>query len=547
MTDLEIAQRHTLRPIAEVAADLDIPQDALFTYGPHMAKVRLEPPPPRAKLVLVTALTPTPAGEGKTTISIGLTQALGKLGKRVSVAIREPSLGPVFGIKGGATGGGHAQVLPMEEINLHFTGDFHAVTAANNLLAALTDNHLHQGNALGLDPRRIEHLRAIDMNDRALRNVIVGLGGPADGVPRQGGFELTVATETMAIMALARDLADLQERLGRILVGYGRDRSPITARDLGADGAMTVLLRQAFDPNLVQTLEGQPAFVHMGPFGNIAHGTNSVRATRLALGLSDYVVTEAGFATDLGAEKYFDVVCRVAGFRPDAVVVVATVRALRYHGGADAYQQPNPSALREGLANLDKHVENVRLFGYEPVVAINRFPGDHEEEYAILRGWAEERGVRLALADVWARGGEGGLELAEAVVAAAERGGDYRPLYPLETPLTEKIETIATRVYGAAKVEYTASARTAIRRAEDEGMGHAPVIVAKTAASLSDDPKLRGRPRDFTVTVTDLRQRRGAGFVVAYMGSINTLPGLPRTPAALSIGLDAEGRTVGLF
>lgn len=547
MTDIEIAQRAKLRPIAEIAAKLGIAEEDLFSYGPHMAKVRMEPPAPKGKLILVTAITPTPAGEGKTTVSIGLTQALGRLGKRVAVAIREPSLGPVFGIKGGATGGGHSQVLPMEEINLHFTGDFHAITAANNLLAAMTDNHLHQGNALGLDPRRIEHRRALDMNDRALRHVVVGLGGPVNGVPREGEFELTVATEVMAIMALAKDLADLQERLGRILVGYTRDGSPVTARDLKADGAMTVLLRQALWPNLVQTLEGQPAFVHMGPFGNIAHGTNSVRATRLALGLADYVVTEAGFATDLGAEKYFNLVCRTAGFEPAAVVVVATVRALRYHGGADAHQEADPKALRAGLANLQKHVENVRLFGYEPVVALNRFPGDSEEELSILRGWAEEQGVRLRSAEIWAKGGEGGVELAEAVLSAAERGGAYRALYPLEASLREKIETIATRIYGAAGVEYTPAALAAIRRAEAEGMGQAPVIVAKTASSLSDDPKLRGRPSDFKVTVTDLRQRRGAGFVVAYMGSINTLPGLPRVPAAEAIHLDESGSTVGLF
>lgn len=547
MTDIEIAQRAELRPIAEIAGRLGVAEDQLFSYGPHMAKLRMEPPAPKGKLVLVTALTPTPAGEGKTTVSIGLTQALGRLGKRVAVAIREPSLGPVFGIKGGATGGGRSQVLPMEEINLHFTGDFHALTSANNLLAAMTDNHLHQGNALGLDPRRIEHRRALDMNDRALRHVVVGLGGPVDGVPREGAFELTVATEAMAIMALAKDLGDLQARLGRILVGYTRDGAPVTARDLGADGAMTVLLRQALWPNLVQTLEGQPALVHMGPFGNIAHGTNSVRATRLALGLADYVVTEAGFATDLGAEKYFDMVCRTAGFRPDAVVVVATVRALRYHGGAADFQAPEAKALRAGLENLEKHVENVRLFGYEPVVALNRFPGDSEEELAILRSWAEAQGVSLRSTEIWAEGGEGGLELAEAVLEAAARGGDYRPLYPLEAGLREKIETIATRVYGAAGVDYTSAALGAIRRAEAEGMGDAPVIVAKTAASLSDDPKLRGRPRDFRVTVTDLRQRRGAGFVVAYMGTVNTLPGLPRAPAAQSIHLDEQGATVGLF
>lgn len=547
MTDLEIAQRATLQPITDVAAQLGLAPDDLFTFGPHMAKVQPEPLPQRGKLVLVSALTPTPAGEGKTTVSIGLTQALGKLGKRVAVAIREPSLGPVFGIKGGATGGGRSQVLPMEEINLHFTGDFHAVTAANNLLAALLDNHLHHGNALDIDPRRVVHKRSLDMNDRALRQVIVGLGGPAHGIPREAGFELTVATEIMAIMALAQDLGDLQERLGRMLVAYTRGGAPVTAKDLQADGAMTVLLRQAMQPNLVQTLEGQPALVHMGPFGNIAHGTNSVRSTRLALGLADYVVTEAGFASDLGAEKYFDLVCRDAGFHPDAVVLVATVRALRYHGGSDTFTEPSGAAVAAGLANLDKHVENVRRFGYDPVIAVNRFPGDTEEELELLRGWAKERGVSLEVAAIWAEGGAGGTALAQAVLQAAERGGDYRPLYSLDLPIQEKIATIATEIYGADGVDYTTGARAAIRRAEEEGMGQAPVIVAKTAASLSDDPKLRGRPSGFRVTVTDLAQRRGAGFVVAYMGSINTLPGLPRTPAANRIHVDEAGHTVGLF
>jgi formate--tetrahydrofolate ligase len=546
MTDLEIAQRATLQPITDVAAQLGLAPDDLFTFGPHMAKVQPEPLPQRGKLILVSALTPTPAGEGKTTVSIGLTQALGKLGKRVAVAIREPSLGPVFGIKGGATGGGRSQVLPMEEINLHFTGDFHAVTAANNLLAALLDNHLHHGNALDIDPRRVVHKRSLDMNDRALRQVIVGLGGPAHGIPREAGFELTVATEIMAIMALAQDLGDLQERLGRMLVAYTRGGAPVTAKDLQADGAMTVLLRQAMQPNLVQTLEGQPALVHMGPFGNIAHGTNSVRSTRLALGLADYVVTEAGFASDLGAEKYFDLVCRDAGFHPDAVVLVATVRALRYHGGSDTFTEPSGAAVAAGLANLDKHVENVRRFGYDPVIAVNRFPGDTEEELELLRGWAKERGVSLEVAAIWAEGGAGGTALAQAVLQAAERGGDYRPLYSLDLPIQEKIATTATEIYGADGVDYTSGARAAIRRAEEEGMGQAPVIVAKTAASLSDDPKLRGRPSGFRVTVTDLAQRRGAGFVVAYMGSIHTLPGLPRTPAANRIHVDAAGHTVGL-
>ncbi|AKU92886.1 formate--tetrahydrofolate ligase [Vulgatibacter incomptus] len=548
MTDLEIAQSATLRPIADVAAELGLGADDLFSYGPHMAKVLRAPAAPRGKLILVTAITPTPAGEGKTTLSVGLTQALGHLGKRAAVAVREPSLGPVFGIKGGATGGGRSQVLPMEELNLHFTGDFHAITAANNLLAALVDNHLHQGNALGLDPRRIEIKRALDVNDRALRKVVLGLGGTADGVAREGGFELTVATEVMAIMALAEDLADLQARLGRILVGYTYDGKAVTAADLKADGSMAVLLKHALHPNLVQTLEGQPAFVHMGPFGNIAHGTNSIRATRLALGLADYVVTEAGFATDLGMEKYFDLVCRQAGFQPAAVVVLASIRALRHHGGAASYATPNPEAVKAGLANLEKHVENARLFGYDPVIALNRFTDDSPEELEILRNFARTTEVPFAVADIWAKGGAGGVELAEAVIKAADKQpAALQPLYPVESTIHEKLERIATSVYGADGVEYTKAALTAIQRAEAEGMGRTPVIVAKAAASLSDDPKLRGRPRGFKVTVTDLKQRRGAGFVVAYLGSINTLPGLPKDPAASRIHLDAEGNTRGLF
>lgn len=547
MNDLEIAQRATLRPVTEIAAELGVKQDELFSYGPHMAKVLREPQEQRGKLILVTAITPTPAGEGKTTLSVGLTQALGRLGKRAAVAIREPSLGPVFGIKGGAAGGGRSQVLPMEEINLHFTGDFHAITSANNLLAAMLDNHLHQGNALGIDPRRVVHHRSLDMNDRALRHVVVGLGGPIDGVPREGSFELTVATEIMAIMALAEDLADLQVRLGRILVAYTHGGEPVTAKDLGADGAMAVLLKQALHPNLVQTVEGQPAFVHMGPFGNIAHGTNSVRATRLALGLADYVVTEAGFATELGMEKYFNLVCRQTGLRPAAVVLLATVRALRFHGGAASYSEPNPDAVRAGLANLDKHVENARLFGYTPVVALNHFVGDGPEELELLRAWAKERGVPFAVAEVWARGGEGGVELAEEVLRVVEDPPELQLLYAQNDPIQKKIEKIATAMYGADGVDYTSAALRAIQRAEDEGMGQTPVIVAKAAASLSDDPKLRGRPSGFRVTVTDLAQRRGAGFVVAYMGTINTLPGLPKAPAAARIHLDEEGGTRGLF
>lgn len=545
--DLEIARQSKPKPIGEVAASLNIPPQALFHYGPYMAKVIGAPPQPRGKLILVTAMTPTPAGEGKTTVAIGLAQALGKLGEKVAVAIREPSLGPVFGIKGGAAGGGYAQVLPMEEINLHFTGDFHAITSAVNLLSAMVDNHLHQGNPLGLDARRIEVKRALDMNDRALRQVIVGLGGPSQGVPREAGFEITVASEVMAIMSLASDLGDLQERLGRIRIGYNQAGQPVFARDLGADGAMTVLLKQAFYPNLVQTLEHQPAFVHMGPFGNIAHGTNSVVATRMALGYADYVVTEAGFGSDLGAEKYFNVVCRKAGFVPQAVVLVATMRALRFHGGQDEYAWPNPEAVRKGLPNLAKHIENVRLFGYEPVLAFNRFPTDSLEELGLLRAFAAEQGLRVSFTEIHARGGTGGVELAQMVLEALQNPGSPRFTYELEQPLESKIATIAQQVYGAAKVEYTQEARKALKRLEKEGWGGLPVIIAKTANSLSDNARLRGRPKDFTVTVTDLRPKCGAGFVVAYMGEIMTMPGLPKEPAALKIGLDEEGRITGLF
>lgn len=546
-SDLEIARQSKPKPIGEVAASLNIPPPALFHYGPYMAKVTGVPPQPRGKLILVTAMTPTPAGEGKTTVAIGLAQALGKLGEKVAVAIREPSLGPVFGIKGGAAGGGYAQVLPMEEINLHFTGDFHAITSAVNLLSAIVDNHLHQGNPLGLDARRIEVKRALDMNDRALRQVIVGLGGSSQGIPREASFEITVASEVMAIMSLASDLGDLQERLGRIRIGYNQTGQPVFARDLGADGAMTVLLKQAFYPNLVQTLEHQPAFVHMGPFGNIAHGTNSVVATRMALGYADYVVTEAGFGSDLGAEKYFNVVCRKAGFVPQAVVLVATMRALRFHGGQDEYAWPNPEAVRKGLPNLAKHIENVRLFGYEPVLAFNRFPTDSLEELGLLRAFAAEQGLRVSFTEIHAKGGAGGVELAQMVLEALQNPGHLKFTYELEQPLESKITTIAQQVYGAAKVEYTQEARKALKRLEKEGWGGLPVIIAKTANSLSDNAKLRGCPKDFTVTVTDLRPKCGAGFVVAYMGEIMTMPGLPKEPAALKIGLDEEGRITGLF
>jgi formate--tetrahydrofolate ligase len=538
--------KERLLPIEEVAAKLGLEKERLYPYGPHMAKVLGDPPKAKGQLILVTAITPTPAGEGKTTTAIGLVDALWRLGKRAALALREPSLGPVFGVKGGATGGGKARVEPRHEINLHFTGDFHAVTSAVNLLNALLDNHLHQGNELGLDPRRIELKRAIDMNDRALRRIVLGLGGKAHGVPREGGFELTVASEVMALMSLAQDFKDLKTRLGRIRVGFTWGGKPVFAQDLGAVGAMAALLHQAFFPNLVQTAEGNPAFVHMGPFGNIAHGTNSVRASRMALGLADYVVQEAGFATDLGMEKFMNVVARTAGLVPEAVVLVATLRALRYHGGQDAYEMPDPKAVERGLANLEKHVENVELFGYRPVIALNRFPTDAEEEVALVQGFAEERGLLFAQSEVYARGGEGGLELAEKVLEALASPHAYRPLYPLDWPLEAKIEAIAKAVYGAEGVAYTEEARRALKAAEKEGCQGLPVVMAKAATSLSDNPKLRGRPKGFTVTVTDLRCRLGAGFVVVYMGGIETLPGLPKVPQALGIDVDEGGHIRGM-
>ena len=446
MTDLDIAQQASLRPIREIAGAIGIPENRLFHYGPYMAKVEGEPPPKRGRLILVTALTPTPAGEGKTTVSIGLTQGLGKLGKRVAVALREPSLGPVFGVKGGATGGGYSQVLPMEEINLHFTGDFHAVTSAVNLLAAMVDNHIHQGDALGIEARRVEYKRVLDMNDRALRHVVTGLGGAINGVPAESGFEITVASEVMAVMALARTVPELKERLGRIRIGYTLDRKPVFAHQLKAHGAMAALLVQALKPNLVQTLEGQPAFVHMGPFANIAHGTNSVRATEMALGYADYVVTEAGFGSDLGAEKFFNVVSRAAGFAPEAVVLVATIRALRYHGGANDYNVPNPEAVRQGLANLAQHAGNIRQHGFDPVIALNRFASGTEEEIGLVRDFARVYRLRFAVAEVWAKGGEGGRALAEEVLAALEAPGQLQPLYDPNEELKEKVEGFKARL-----------------------------------------------------------------------------------------------------
>ncbi len=546
MSDIEIAQAAKLRPISEIAATLDIAESKLFRYGEFIAKVQGEAPTPRGKLVLVTAITPTPAGEGKTMISIGLTQALAKLGKRVSVALREPSLGPVFGIKGGATGGGYSQVVPMDDINLHFTGDFHAITAANNLLCAMVDNHLQQGNALNLDPRQIEIRRVLDMNDRALRHVLVGLGGKSHGIPRESGFDITVASEIMAIMALATNLSDLLERLGRIRIGKNKDKQLVYARELQAQGAMAALLIKALEPNLVQTLEGQAAFVHMGPFANIAHGTNSVIATRMALGHADIVVTEAGFGADLGAEKFFNVVSRKAGFSPQAVVVVVTVRALRHHGGASDIQQADATAVGRGLANLEQHINIIKLHGFRPVLALNRFADDSQSELDIILEYAKRQDVNIAIANCHSQGGEGGIELAQKVLDSLEQDQKLVPLYDLDLPIADKIERIASSVYGAAGVTYTQTAKHALRHAEKEAKG-LPVIMAKTPLSLSDKPTLKNRPTDFSVTVTDLKVRSGAGFVVAYMGDIMTMPGLPKTPAAEKITVDASGKIRGLF
>lgn len=554
-SDIEIAQTAKLRPIVDVAAALGIEPEELEMYGPYKAKitpacrVRLADRPD-GRLILVTAITPTPAGEGKSTTTVGLGQAIARLGHKVAVTLREPSLGPVFGLKGGAAGGGYAQVVPMEDINLHFTGDIHAVTAAHNLLAAMLDNHLHQGNALGLDPRRVTWRRVMDMNDRALRNIVIGLGGRAHGVPRQDGFEITVASEVMAILCLARDLHDLKARLAKIIVGYTYGGEPVTAGQLGAAGAMTVLLKDAIKPNLVQTLEHVPAFVHGGPFANIAHGCNSVAATTLALKLADYVVTEAGFGADLGAEKFFDIKCRSAGLHPDAAVVVATVRALKMHGGVSRGElaRENVAAVQDGLANLAKHLENVARFGVPATVAINVFPGDTAAELDTVLEGCRRLGAPAALSRVWEQGGAGGLELARLVLAQADSGAaHFHYLYDDALPLTEKAGKIAREIYGAADVVFTRDAAAALADLERRGFGHLPVCMAKTQYSLSDDPKLLGRPRDFTITVRQVRVSAGAGFVVMYTGDILTMPGLPKQPAALNMDIDDDGRISGLF
>ena len=553
--DLEIARAVTLQPIRAIAAGLGLRDEDLEPYGAHKAKVHLDvlerlSATPDATLVLVTAMTPTAAGEGKSVTTVGLGDAFRRLGRRAVIALREPSLGPCFGLKGGAAGGGRAQVAPMEDINLHFTGDFHAITAAHNLLAALVDNHLFHGNRLGLDPRRIAWTRVLDVNDRALRRIVLGLGGAGNGVPRESGFEITAASELMAILCLAHDVADLRARVSRIVVGERADGSAVTAGDLRAAGSLAVLLRDALQPNLVQTLEGTPAFVHGGPFGNIAHGCNSLVATRLALKLGDVVVTEAGFATELGAEKFFDIKCRIGGLRPAVAVVVATVRALKMHGGVARGDlgAENVVAVRAGLANLAKHVENVRAFGVPVVVALNHFTGDTEAEVSAVLEACAGLDVPARVSRVWERGGEGGTELARSVLAAADGGGaKFRPLYPDDRPLARKLETIATTLYGAAGVVLPPGPAAELARLEAAGFGRLPICIAKTQSSLSDDPTKLGRPRDFIVTVRGVRLAAGAGFVVAYTGDVLTMPGLPRTPAAETIDLDERGRIVGLF
>jgi len=554
LSDIQIAQQTKLRPITEIAENLSVSFEELELYGRYKAKLSDElserlASKPDGKLILVTAINPTPAGEGKTTTTCGLGQAMAKIGKNAIIALREPSLGPVFGIKGGAAGGGYSQVLPMEDINLHFTGDMHAITSANNLLCAMLDNHLQQGNLLGIDQRRILIKRCLDMNDRALRYINVGLGGKLNGVPREDGFIITVASEVMAILCLASDIEDLKARLGSILVAFTYDGKPVYARDLNAQGAMTALLKDALKPNLVQTIEATPAVMHGGPFANIAHGCNSVRATKLSLKLADYCITEAGFGSDLGAEKFFDIKCRYAGLKPSAVVVVATCRALKYNGGVPKTEvaAENLDALKAGIVNLGVHIENMRKYGVPVVVAINRFLTDSQEELDYIKEYCIEKGADFALSDVFANGGDGGVELAKKVVEACEKPSDFTVLYPDDMPIRQKIETIAKEIYRADGVNFTATAEKALKEIESLGADKLPVCVAKTQYSLSDDPTKLGAPTGHTITVRDLKLSNGAGFVVVYTGDIMTMPGLPKVPAAERIDVDAEGTISGLF
>ena len=555
-TDIEIAQEATLLPIKEVAANIGIKEDDLELYGKYKAKFDSHfmdevKNNEDGKLVLVTAINPTPAGEGKTTTSVGVSQALNKLGKKTICALREPSLGPCFGIKGGAAGGGYAQVVPMEDLNLHFTGDFHAITSANNLLAAMLDNHIQQGNKLNIDTRDVVWKRCIDMNDRALRNTVIGLGRRVDGVVREDHFVITVASEIMAILCLANDMADLKERLGKIIVAYNMDREPVIAKDLNAVGAMAALLKDAIKPNMIQTLEHTPAFVHGGPFANIAHGCNSVQATKLALKLADIAITEAGFGADLGAEKFMDIKCQMADLHPDAVVLVATVRALKYNGGVpkDNLAEENIDALSKGIVNLEKHIENLKLFGVPVVVTLNQFATDTEAELTFIKNFCEERDCDFALSQVWEKGGEGGIELAKAILRTLDnKESNYKPLYTYDdTTIEEKIETIATKIYGADKVVYTAAAARQKKRLTELGYGNLPICMAKNQYSLSDDPKKLGRPEGFDITIREIYVNAGAGFLVALTGDVMTMPGLPKKPAAEGIDVNDDGVITGLF
>ncbi len=553
-TDIQIAQSSTMKPIKEIAEKIGLNENDLDYYGKYKAKISLDvlkraPKNKKAKLILVTAINPTPAGEGKSTVTVGLGQALTKIGKNAIIALREPSLGPVFGVKGGAAGGGYAQVVPMEDINLHFTGDMHAITATNNLLSAIIDNHIHQGNGLNIDIRRVLFKRVMDMNDRALRNVNVGLGGKPNGFPREDGFMITVASEIMAILCLATSLEDLKERMGNILIGYNLSGDPIFAKELKVEGAMALLMKDAIMPNLVQTLENTPAIIHGGPFANIAHGCNSILATKTALSLGDYVVTEAGFGADLGAEKFLDIKCRFGELTPSAVVIVATIRALKHHGGAkkETLKDEDVDALKRGMVNLDKQIENIRKFGLEPIVAINRFSSDSDEELTCLKEAMEEKNVDVSLTEVFEKGGEGGMDLAEKVVKICEEKNNFKVLYDEKKPIKEKIETIVREIYGGSSVAYSASADKTIAEIEKWGLSAKPICMAKTQYSLSDNPKLLGAPKGFEVKINEVKLSNGAGFIVCLTGDIMTMPGLPKVPAANNMDIDEEGNIFGLF
>lgn len=552
LSDLDIANQSTLKPIGEIAEKVGIPKDALEPYGHYKAKIdinQVQQKNGKGKVVLVTAMSPTPAGEGKSTVTVGLSDAFNQLKQNVMVALREPALGPTFGIKGGATGGGYAQVLPMEDINLHFNGDFHAITTANNALSAFIDNHIHQGNELEIDQRRIEWKRVLDMNDRALRNVIVGLGGPTQGVPREDGFNITVASEIMAILCLANDLNDLKTKISNITIGYTRSRKPVTVSDLKVEGALAMILKDAIKPNLVQTIEGTPALVHGGPFANIAHGCNSILATETARDLADIVVTEAGFGSDLGAEKFMNIKAREAGFEPSAVVVVATIRAIKMHGGVakDNLKEENVEALKSGIVNLERHVKNVRKYGLEPVVALNAFVHDTEAETEFVQQWAKDNGVRLALTEVWEKGGKGGIDLAKNVLEVIEQPQTFKQLYELEQPLEDKIETIVKEIYGGSKVTFSSKAQKQLQQFKENGWDHYPICMAKTQYSFSDDATQLGAPEGFEITIRELEAKTGAGFIVALTGAIMTMPGLPKKPAALNMDVTDDGHAVGLF